>query len=272
MSLVISPVTTMDDARAIGSIAIAAWGSGPLDAVPDHMIITIARYSGVVLIGKLDNVPVTFCLSFLAQDANGELHHHSHIAATLPAHWGKGYASQIKRAQADAVLAQGIKRMTWTYDPLEVRNARLNLHKLGAVCNTYKPNVYGEMRDAINIGLDTDRFQVDWHLPHSAAAPRFTTTDPIPTLNPVTVNQAGFIVPPDQYTIPAAKTLRVVVPPSIYDIKTTDLPLGIAWREHTRDVFTTLFSQGYYAVDMQTAGDDCAYILQQRAPDWYLTQ
>ncbi len=260
--LIILPVTTMDQARAVGQIAIAAWGSGDLDAIPDHMVITVARYSGVVLLGYLDETPVTFCLSFLAKTESGDLHHHSHIAATLPEHWGKGYAAQIKRAQADAVYAQGVPRMTWTYDPLETRNARLNLHKLGAVCNTYKRDVYGEMRDSLNIGLTTDRFQVDWHLPYTALPPK-PDHHSAQAINAVTTNAAGDLVTPNQTTIPDAPLLKLYVPNNILQIKTNDLPLGVAWRNYTREVFETCFSKGYKAVDLVVEDGQCAYVLHR---------
>jgi predicted GNAT superfamily acetyltransferase len=73
---------------------------------------------------------------------------------------GVGFA--LKRAQWQMVRHQGLDRITWTFDPLLSRNANLNISKLGAVCNTYLRNVYGELRDELNSGLPTDRFQVDW--------------------------------------------------------------------------------------------------------------
>ena len=66
------------------------------------------------------------------------------------------------------MLAQGIELITWTFDPLESRNARFNFHKLGATCDVYLRNLYGAMRDTLNAGLPSDRFQVDWRI----ASPR----------------------------------------------------------------------------------------------------
>ena len=60
------------------------------------------------------------------------------------------------------VRHQGIDRITWTYDPLLSRNAHLNIARLGAVCNSYIRDAYGEMRDELNQGVPSDRFQVDW--------------------------------------------------------------------------------------------------------------
>ncbi len=62
------------------------------------------------------------------------------------------------------VRHQGLSHITWTYDPLLSRNAQLNIAKLGAVCNTYLQAEYGTLRDGLNAGLPSDRFQVDWWL------------------------------------------------------------------------------------------------------------
>ena len=94
----------------------------------------------------------------------------------LPEWQSRGVGYALKVAQREAVLQQGLRLITWTYDPLESKNARLNIAKLGAVCNTYIRNYYGELRDDINLGLATDRFQVDWwiassHVENASCAP-----------------------------------------------------------------------------------------------------
>ena len=75
---------------------------------------------------------------------------------------GIGFA--LKRAQWQMVRHQDLDHITWTYDPLLSRNAYLNIARLGAVCSTYRRSEYGEMRDGLNVGLPSDRFQVDWWL------------------------------------------------------------------------------------------------------------
>ena len=84
------------------------------------------------------------------------------MLAVHPDHRNQGLGFLLKRAQWQMVRKQGLDRIIWTYDPLLSRNAQLNITKLGAVCNTYLSNVYGELRDGLNVGLSTDRFQVDW--------------------------------------------------------------------------------------------------------------
>ena len=88
--------------------------------------------------------------------------HCSHIAAFIPNHRDSGVGFALKRAQWQMVRHQGLDHVTWTYDPLLSRNAHLNIARLGAVCSTYRRSEYGDMRDGLNAGLPSDRFQVDW--------------------------------------------------------------------------------------------------------------
>ncbi|HAJ38303.1 MAG TPA: hypothetical protein DCL15_21740, partial [Chloroflexi bacterium] len=87
------------------------------------------------------------------------------MAGVLPAWQGRGIGVRLKLAQRDAILAQGMTDwVTWTYDPLFRVNAVLNIHRLGAVCNTYQRDWYGVMKDGLNAGVPSDRCQVDWWL------------------------------------------------------------------------------------------------------------
>ncbi len=152
------------------AIQARVWGE-PF-VVPANMTITLQRHGGVA-IGAFEPHPdgermLGFVVGFLSPThhagANRGLSHHSHIAAVLPEKQGLGIGEALKRAQGDAVRAQGLNLVTWTYDPLEAKNARLNIGKLGCICRTYIRNAYGDMRDALNAGLPSDRFEVEWWL------------------------------------------------------------------------------------------------------------
>ena len=77
------------------------------------------------------------------------------------AHRDRHIGYRLKLAQREHVLAQGLDLVAWSYDPLLSRNAQLNVHRLGAVCRTYWPDFYGDMTDALNVGLSSDRFEVE---------------------------------------------------------------------------------------------------------------
>src|SRR6185436_11873728 len=95
-----------------------------------------------------------------SRPAMTRLKHCSHQLGVLPAYRDQDIGYRLKLAQRDWVNLQGVRLITWTYDPLESRNARLNIARLGAVCRTYRREPYGVMEDTLNAGVPADRFQV----------------------------------------------------------------------------------------------------------------
>src|SRR5206468_9447310 len=93
-----------------------------------------------------------------------ELHMHSHILGVLPGNETRGLGFELKQHQRGWCLGRGVNVMEWTTDPLVRRNAHFNLTKLGAEAPDYLVNVYGQMRDGINAGEESDRLLIRWHL------------------------------------------------------------------------------------------------------------
>jgi predicted GNAT superfamily acetyltransferase len=94
----------------------------------------------------------------------GGVHLHSHITGVLPERQHLGIGHGLKVAQRDWCLANGIREVTWTFDPMLARNAHFNLRKLGAVAEAVLPAFYGPMDDAVNRGEVTDRLETHWYL------------------------------------------------------------------------------------------------------------
>jgi len=162
---------TPQDMLAVEELQRQVWTGNETEIVPVHMLIA-AVHNGGLAIGafeKSDDQPQSPLIGFVfgfpglyfTPDGPRPMHC-SHMLAVHPDHRNQGLGFLLKRAQWQMVRKQGLDRIIWTYDPLLSRNAQLNITKLGAVCNTYLPNVYGELRDGLNLGLSTDRFQVDW--------------------------------------------------------------------------------------------------------------
>ena len=183
MSIVIRPVKTIAESRMVEDLSMRVWGAGPESVVPDHVIITIAKNGGVVLLALDGEQPVGFCLGFVGFTKELRIKHCSHQVGVLSAYQNSGLGYQLKVMQRQMVLGQGIDHVTWTFDPLGSRNANLNLHKLGAVCRTYLPDLYGQIRDSLNKGLPTDRFQVDWWVKSEWVGSRVDSTPSLPTLS-----------------------------------------------------------------------------------------
>lgn len=255
------------------------WGSDPLDIVPNHVTVTVFKNGGALLGAYADDGPPTtggmvgaaFWWLGVAPvtGAGGATVHKlkicSHMAGVLPGWQGRRIGLLLKLKQRELVLEQGLTDwVTWTYDPLQRVNAVLNLHRLGATCNSYFRNVYGTMHDALNAGSPSDRFQVDWHLNSERVLRAATALSEAPT-NRYTL--APGEIPPDWQVLPttpgrhglswpvevepplAGEPLAVPIPDDINLVRRIDRELGLAWRLYTRTVFEAAFASGYVAVD-----------------------
>jgi predicted GNAT superfamily acetyltransferase len=178
----------------------------------------------------------------------------------LPDYRGQQIGYQLKLAQRDYVAAQGVRLITWTYDPLESRNARLNIAKLGAVCNTYRRDVYGDMVDALNAGLPSDRFQVDWWITSPRVKERMFgqraplvlasfTSAGAAVINPTEPGSGGGPRPTDRLHSLAGTLALIEIPSDFQGIKANDIGLAHAWRMQTRELFEAAFSAGYWVTD-----------------------
>jgi predicted GNAT superfamily acetyltransferase len=161
------------------------------------------------------------------------------------------------------VRHQSLDHITWTYDPLLSRNAYLNVAKLGAVCSTYHRSEYGDMRDGLNAGLPSDRFQLDWWINTLRVESRLGKR-PRPTLKlnhvalsglhpfyPIHASRLpdGLPRPPEHVPPFEDRLLLADIPVNFMLIKSTDFGLAREWRFFTRELFETAFEKKYIVTD-----------------------
>jgi predicted GNAT superfamily acetyltransferase len=161
----IRTLETPTDLEAVEGLQRIVWSGDETEIIPVHLLRAVVHNGGLVIGAFSEDQLVGFVFGFPGIDSTPDgpqVIHASHMAGVHPEFRDAGLGYRLKRAQWQMVRRQGIKRITWTFDPLQSRNANLNITKLGAVSNTYIPNYYGEMRDGINIGMPSDRLQVDW--------------------------------------------------------------------------------------------------------------
>lgn len=247
--------------HALEDLQRQIWSGTDDDAVPAHILLAIAHNGGLVLGGYQAGALVGFVCSFPGWHQVGEvrqLKHVSHILGVLPQAQGQGLGFALKQAQRSLARQQGIELITWTYDPLLSRNAHLNIHRLGAACRTYFRDYYGVMRDDLNRGLPSDRFQVEWRLDSERAESCSRSAPPAPERLPQVVNLArsgsqGWLEPaddPDGFDLAALpEEAAVEIPADFLALKAAQPELALRWRLHTRLWFETLFSQGFTVFD-----------------------
>src|SRR5271165_540228 len=104
----------------------------------------------------------------LSRSGRPESYLHSHMLAVREGYRNQRIGARLKLAQREDALARGFERIEWTFDPVEIKNAFLNIHKLGAVVRRYEENFYGVSSSRLQGGLQTDRLVAEWWL----ASPR----------------------------------------------------------------------------------------------------
>jgi predicted GNAT superfamily acetyltransferase len=253
----IAEMTTPAEMEEWQTVDLTVWPGSPLEAAPVHMLITHQRSGGLVLgardaAGKM----IGILLGFPGVKA-GRPVHCSHLLGILPEWRGRDVGYYMKRRQREWALTQGYDLVNWTYDPLETRNARLNIAKLGGIVREYTTNLYGVGRDGLNLGLETDRFTISWHIRHPSVEERLAGRAPIPGLDalraagiPVLTRTEvmGGSVPylslSTIQSVAGATPALVETPANFQSIKAEDPEAARAWREGLRAVFPPLFARG----------------------------
>jgi predicted GNAT superfamily acetyltransferase len=245
----------------------AIWGDAVV--VPSNMLFASVHVGAYLALALVEERPVGFVYSFYGV-RDWRFVHHSHMLAVLPEHRGGEIARDLKASQRDHCLEHGLELVTWTMDPLESRNARFNLAKLGAYAAEYHEDFYGEMPDKLNAGLASDRFVVEWPIATDRVDRRLRDAEPIPPLG-----QAAAEVPwllradgerPGLEGRLGETHLLVATPWDFQRIKREDPALARAWREAHRRTLGAALGSGYAAVEYLVDGARGAYLLVKRPP------
>jgi len=144
-------------------LQLAVWGYSDGDLIPRRMFLIASRIGGQVL-GAFDGDRIVGFAMGLPAYRNGHPYLHSHMVGVLAEYRNAGIGRQLKLAQREDALARGFELMEWTFDPLEIKNAHLNISKLGAISRRYQRDFYGPSSSPLQGGLPTDRVYAEWWL------------------------------------------------------------------------------------------------------------
>ena len=155
---------------------------------------------------------------------NGHCYLHSHMLAVRQQYRNRGLGRRIKLFQREDALARGFELMEWTFDPLEIKNAYLNIEKLGAIARRYNVNQYGITSSPLQGGLPTDRLVAEWWMKSKR------------------VEAALVAAPRANFECRA----RIEVPAEIYEWKAAAAmrARALALQESNRDRFHRAFAEG----------------------------
>lgn len=255
---VVRDVTDPWAMRALEDVQVAAWGYADREVLPGTMF-RIGAVTGAVVLAAYpaaapEGRPLGLAYGFpaLRRDEGGEteLWHHSHLLAVRPECRGSGLAVALKHAQRERALAQGMTRMTWTFDPLVARNARLNLGKLGARAVSYHPDWYA-LDDDREAAFPADRLMIEWDL----TRPQEERPAPAP--------RGEVLLEADGRGWPRVRRGDPAAPSSLAEVPTRDLPEDVrhAWRLALREVLSERLAAGDVVSDLARAGDRAYYVL-----------
>src|SRR6202142_4073525 len=171
----------LEEMQACFALQQEVWKFADAELVPVRMFVVAAKIGGQVMgafVKRNDkrddnrtaatNIArngreelIGFALA-LPGMRNGHSYLHSQMLAVRQQYRNGGLGRRLKLYQRDDALARGFELMEWTFDPLEIKNAYLNIEKLGAIARRYNANQYGITSSPLQGGLPSDRLVAEW--------------------------------------------------------------------------------------------------------------
>jgi len=152
-----------DELQAACAMQKEVWGFSDTDMIPLRLFVVAQKIGGQVL-GAFDGPQLVGFALGIPGMRNGHPYMHSHMLAVKDAYRNSGVGRRLKLFQREDALSRGVELIEWTFDPLEIKNAFLNLEKLGAIARRYNINQYGNTSSPLHGGLPTDRLTAEWWL------------------------------------------------------------------------------------------------------------
>ena len=214
----IRPLTSLPDQVLGRMIFDHTWAMDAGTEITPNLLQAMI-HSGAYLSGAfMDGECVGAAFAFPA--TTGGLHLHSHMTAVLDKFRDKGIGHALKVDQYKWAKQNNYKEITWTFDPLVARNAKLNILKLGVDISAYYPNFYGDMPDELNAGDESDRVMASLRVVGDVPTPRTA------------------ISAPDKSAV------LIAIPSDIVAIRGKDLAENLRWRRSVRDEFVDVLARG----------------------------
>ena len=227
-------LTSLEHFERCVVLQLEVWGYSAGDLIPSRVFLVAQKIGGQVL-GAFDGEKIVgFAMSWPGY-RNGHSYLHSHMLAVLPEYRNHGLGRRLKLAQRDDAIARGFDLMEWTFDPLEIKNAHLNIARLGAIVRRYEADFYGPSSSPLQGGLPTDRLYAEWWLnsPRVAGALR---GEPMPM----------------------QVVERVTVPHTIYQWKQDAQQRGLAraLQARNREALEAAFARGLAVIGYERDAED----------------
>lgn len=254
MDISIKSLTTNEEFFEVIKLQKIVWRlQNNDDCLPNHLYKAVSEIGGLVLGAFYNNRLVGFLMVMVGFDKINGVFHHSHILGVHPDFVLYNIGFRLKKAHYDRSKPDGVKLVTWTYDPLLGPNANLNISKLGGIVKGYKVNYYGEVMGESDLvsGIPSDRFWLEWYLQSKFVKNRLARpAKPVIPLaeynkvNRVETDNTGFLRMVG-FTKPVSKKIMIEIPFDFQSIFDANKELAMDWRIKTRELFISCFEQGF---------------------------
>src|SRR3989442_14867130 len=155
-SIVIRKCHELEEMRACVALQKEVWNFSDAELVPLRLFVVAEKIGGQVIGAFEGKELIGFALA--VPGARGRhAYLHSHMLAVRKEYRNAGLGRRIKLFQRDDALARQFELIEGTFDPLEIKNAYLNIEQLGAISRRYNINQYGITSSPLQGGLPTDR-------------------------------------------------------------------------------------------------------------------
>jgi len=270
----VRPLATHEEFEACLRLQKQTWGETFSERVPVSILKSIQKLGGIVS-GAFDESGRMLGFVFgITGWQNETPRHWSDMLAVAPEARDRRIGEALKWHQRKMLLERNINHVEWTFEPLEARNAWLNLVRLGGSVARYVRDYYGDSDATLHAILGTDRFVVDWRLDSERV--RLCESgvyDIVGPENAVSIPMIMSIDSADGVPVPGEPgldldgvRLQLPIPGSIQDVKVADPGLAREWRRVTRQALETYLGRGYEVRTVIRYGRWCSYLLDRSGP------
>jgi len=270
--MTVRPLTELQELQKCLDLQREAFGWAEIDLLPRRFLVVLGHIGGLVL-GAFDGDRLVAFLNAVPGIRGRMPYWHSHMLAVSKDYWNSGVGTQLKLAQRDEGVKRGLRLIEWTFDPLESKNAYLNIAKLGVIIRRFYANHYGETTGVRQRGMDSDRVIAEWWIDEGELAsdhPGRSLQSRPPLLyqeGSYDARRAGS--PPDTGGVARSAGVvtptqdsvrRVVIPADIQALKNQSLELARDVQKRVREQFLQNIADDYFVADFKRGSETSEYI------------
>lgn len=261
---------TVEELRECVALQEETWGHGFSERVAPAILKVSQILGGVAAGAWAPDGTLSGFVFGMTGVRDGEVVHWSDMLAVRRGVRDTGLGTELKAYQRRVMMARGIEKMYWTFDPLQSRNAYLNFSKLGIVVREYVQDMYGETDSPLHRGIGTDRFIALWLLTSARVRARVEEGMRGPLAVEVASDAAALTEADPREALPRpalpalgleTPRIRVAVPSAISELMSLSMDHAVAWREATRAALTHYLDGGYEVRELVRGDRTSTYVL-----------